>query len=619
MPRWLRLSLAWLLFAAMAQAQALPPGPDGKPLGQLGKQIEARFLYPAGKFFEYNTLFPVVIEYQNLTSQPQYFTLDWSLHIPIPQEYKTLLLEGKAKKRIPLLLPSREVSQMYSISVNKQNVSSGLQGNSQGRVTGLLSANSESLDYLRALQIEKNPYYNPSNQDQNEEYTVLTSLSQLNHEVFPQHWAELSALKVIVCYDLNALAFGNSQYRILERWVQQGGHLVVMSNGIPNEYKGTPIEALLPLTPNAVETRQGRISVTGPLKDDARIGLGSPEDPLLISRDVIDGKVHFVTSPLLDTNLLGKEKTQELWRVVFDDLGQTNSRRPLVFDYSTLNNIPELPRTGAGWVALFVLLYGIVVGPINLSILRKRDKMLQAFISVPLIAFFFAGGAYVLNRVVRPSTPVLRELGWLQIQADQQTGIAESELVHGTPTPETFTMSSGQNAFLDIAPNSYRSSSNKFGLYRVTPDGGLESEIDLGTWDIQRFVSLSVLSLDSPFSIKMVKGPSQVTITSPLAGDGVSATISYPEGNFSDPFELKSGTHTYDLVGDHHNPIDALIFDDQEAPGRRTLVDRVWNQATSDPSRGSLFVWTSQVNNSLDVDHEAIRRQDFLVTVEFER
>jgi hypothetical protein len=618
-PRWLSSILVSLLLLGVCGAQALPLGPDGKPLGRLGQHVEARFLYPVGKFFEYDTLFPVVLEYQNLTSVPQYFTLDWNLETPVPEGYRTLRLEAGAKKRIPFLLPAGEAGQLHNVQVNKQSLAGGLQSNSQTRSTGLLSAESESLDYLRSLQLEKNPYYNPTNQPDGEEYTTLSALSQMNHEVFPDHWGALGSLDFIVCYDLNALAFGARQYEALERWLQMGGQLVVITNGLPNEYKGTRLEKLLPLDPKTAITSEDRITVTGPLKEGSRVSVGTKDKPLLLTRDILRGRVHFVATPLLDTNLLGKEQTQSLWRVVFDAVDPTQNQANQVITYSILDSIPELPRTQAGWVALFVILYGIVVGPINLSVLRKRDKMLYAFVSVPLVAFFFAGSAYVVNRVLRPSTPVIRELGWFRGTSGQMEGPAEAEQVLFSPNATTFTMTSGESTVFELSRHTYRSQPHNFTLFNITPEGGLKSTIGLGTWDIQRFNSRSVLSLKSAILVEF-DSENTVTITSPLASDGESAVIALPDGTVSDAFVVNSGTHTYQLkMNSNSSPSSILTFDGKLYPGRDILLQQVWSQMQVKTTKGYLFFWSDGLKTPLEVDQGALHRHDYLVSVEFDQ
>ena len=617
---WLR-EKTWLLvlvvFVALPVA-AREIGPDGRPLGILGRDVEARFLYPAGKNFDYNCLFPIVLEYQNLSTSPQYMILKWPLDMEVPKSYKTIQLEPGAKKRLHFLLPPRSATNLYNLEVNGQNVNVGLQNNSQNPVTGLLAPKNDALDFLRGLQLEKNRYYNPSQSSDAEEYNTLQAVSSLNHEVFPTHWGALESLDVMICYDLNALNLGTEQLNAIKKWVIQGGELVIISNGIPNEYKGSPLEDILPLTPTGAERASETMVVVGTPNPEAKVVHQYWGKPLLLKRPVQSGQVYYLAAPLLDTNVLGKDETTNMWRSVFGSIvpGAQNSGP---FTYNVLDSMPELPRTEAVWVALFVIFYGIIVGPVNLTILRKKDKMLLSFVTVPAVAILFAGGAYTVNRVLRPSTPVLREIGWLQMPAESTTGVAAAEQILFSPSGRWFTVTSDSTTLFDTSRNHYRNR-HQFGLFEVTPELGLRSSLEMGTWDIQRFNSRSIMSLDSPFKGQWQEESKTVTITSPLNSHGQTAVICHPKFAVSEPFELKKGTNDYQITfKQNSSPSASLVFDDEQNPGRRDLVNQVWNNNSMDPKHIKLFFFTGELKTPLELEKSAKYRHDYLVTVAFKR
>ena len=620
MLRWLRQNICLLAVLAVLTlpAAAREIGPDGRPLGLLGRDVEARFLYPAGKNFDYNCLFPVVLEYQNLSSSPQYMVLKWPLDMEVSPSYKTVQLEPGAKKRLHFLLPPRSASNLFNVEVNAQNVNVGLQNNSQNPVTGLLAPKNDALDFLRGLQVEKNRYYNPSQSSDAEEYHTLQAVSTVNHEVFPTHWGALEALDVLICYDLNALNLGTEQLNAIKNWVIQGGELVIISNGIPNEYKGSPLEDILPLAPKGSHKASKTIMVVGAPTPDAQVVSSHEGQPLLLKRPEQSGQVFYLAAPLLDTNILGKDETTSLWRSIFGSVvskGQTGGP----FTYNVLDSMPELPRTEAVWVALFVILYGIIVGPVNLTILRKKDKMLLAFVTVPAVAILFAGGAYAINRILRPSTPVLREIGWLQLPAGSTTGVAAAEQILFSPSGRWFTFTSDSTTLFDTSRNHYRNR-HQFGLFEVTPELGLRSSLEMGTWDIQRFNSRSVLSLDSPFQGQWKEESKTVTITSPLNSQGKTAVVCHPKLAVSEPFELKKGTNDYQVSFlQSSSPATSIVFDDKENPGRRDLINQVWNNNSMDPNHIKLFFFTEELKTPLTLEESAKYRHDYLVTVAFKR
>jgi hypothetical protein len=606
---WLIGMVSLLLLTAITTAQTLG---GNKP--KLGREIDVRCLYPAGTHCDYGVLFPLVLEYHNKSLVPQEFELRWSLQLDIPREYKTLVLEPGAKKRIPFLLPPGAINQLYSLWVNDQNVPVGVTSNSQNRVAGLLTSDNDNLDYIRSMQLVKNPYYNPSNSDDGAEYNTPQSLSNLDEEVFPDHWAALEALNILVCYDLTALNLGDNQYQAIVNWVRQGGELVVVSNGLPTEYRGTPLEEILPLTPESIVTDQDRVRVQGILKSGANTLVGNPGEEIFVEKSVLNGRVFYLTVPLLGADMLGKDETEMLWRHVFDKQpNYTNSPH----SFMMMDSMPELPRTKAGWVALFVILYGIIVGPVNLSILRKKDKMLWSFVTVPVVAILFAGSAYVVNRFIRPSTPVLRELGYVAMQVEQKVGFAEAEQLLFSPHSQTFTISGDAGTFFEITGSGYGAFGNTrqdFGLYTQSPEGGLQSQLEMGTWDIQRFQARCNLELESSFVINPISNK-KIEIESPLRSDLEGATVYIPSQGASDSFTLEPGTNTYDLTFTQSGPAGAFQWDKVQYPGRKSLLRQL--HSTRAATTGKLYFWTQELETPLQIDQGTLDRHDYLVCVEF--
>lgn len=608
------LALVLLCHPALAQ--------NGPFLPQLGKDIEARFLYPTGQHFEHETLFPLVLEYKNISSLPQEFNLDWAVDTPVPKEYKRLILEPGATKRLPFLFPPRMANQLYNISLNDQSLSPNVQGRSQGQIVGMLVPKGDSLDFLHSMQLEKNPYYsNNNNSGQDEEYSTLQALSNLDAEVFPTHWGALRSLSYLVCYDLQSMSLSTRQYQALVKWVQQGGQLIVVSNGLPTEYNGTPLQDILPFEGKDVVSQDQYVRLTGSVREGAEVGFGENDAPILISRDLIKGKVHFFTVPATASDILGKDQTRTIWRGLLANVNN-NQHSGHAFTHSMLDDMPELPRAQAGWVALFVILYGIIVGPINLSLLRKKDKMLWSFVTVPVVAILFAGGAYVVNRVIRPSSPVLRELGWFHTVSGSSTGVIESEQLLFSPHGTTFVVQSDTTSLFDIHQTQYRSFSNsrQFGLYSLTPEGGLKAPLKMGTWDVQRFHAYAVSDLKGPIVASFNQEGKELTLNTPLPSQGATAILYHPVLGHSKAFQFESGSHTYDLDFSGNNRLD--YPKDEKNPGRQDLADNVNSLITNNQALKAdqtyLFFWTDELKTSLTLSSEGVLRHDFLISVEVE-
>jgi len=619
--KWIKIALLLAVLAGLGEpTQAQPEA----MLGKLGKNVEARFLFPAGRHFKYDVLYPLVLEYQNRSTLPQRFVLEWRMDTPVPSEYRDVVLEPGATKRLPFLFPAGMASQLYSVQVNEQNLTTDCRAaNAQYGVTGLLAPAGDKLAYIRSLKVEKNTYYTPGTNKKDEEYLAPQSIDELEGDLLPNHWGALQSLDFLICHDPTALALSDLQYEAMIRWVEHGGTLVLISNGLPNEYAATPLADILPIEPKSTETADRFLRIKGALKDNAEVAFGGEADPLAVRAPVGLGTVYYITAPLLETEILGKEETTALWRQIFQATNQ-NPQYGGPFNYRVLDHMPELPRTQAGWVALFVLVYGIIVGPVNLTILRRKDKMLWSFITVPLVAILFAGSAYVVNRLIRPSSPVLREIGMMDISAQTLVAPARSEQLLFNPHSQTYLFESSPNTYFEIHQSNYRAFSEprQFGLYEVTAGGGLKSDLEMGTWDIQRFNAATVFTLPSPFQIEEAQvsdKEGRVTITSPYASDGESAVISLKRNQNSDPFELKAGTHSYDLTFQKTSFTNLYNYDPKKIPGRETLLNSKLNSTPWQRERGFLLFFTDQIKTPITTNQKLVRRHDYLVTVEYER
>lgn len=630
-----RLILLGLLLFLPAIAQTQGPLAAGR--GVIGKHIEVRFLYPCGKNFQHEAVYPLVVEYHNISRTPQSFKLSWNITVPIPPEYEELTLEPGEKKRLPLIFPPRAVGSLYSMEVNGQSVNPALGSNAQNAIIGVLAPGEGAFDYLRSLQVEKSSYYNPADKNSGPEYGSPQAMSTLDADVFPEHWAELESLQVLVCHDLATLGLSNFQYEAIINWTRMGGHLVLVTNGVPTEYRGTPLQGVLPLEPKGVSTTNKLLRLTGELAPGALATDGGPKSPLVIRQSLGDGKITFLTSPLLETDLLGKKATESLWRSILAPPADSNSNpynynynynynSIRIFRYALLDKLPELPRARAGWIALYVILYGIIVGPVNLTLLRRKDKMLWSFITVPLVAAAFAGGAYLANSVIRPSSPVLRELGWVRFLKGQSFGISEAEQLFFSPDARSYPLSSSSRMVFDTYQNNYgvMSSPRQLEMLSVAADGGLKSHLGMGTWDIQRFNCRGVVGLEAAFELSFNKKDSTLTYQSPVGSSEESAFITVPGLGTSQLFTLKKGKQNIKLTFSSVPPSSVGSWDGEKFPGRQEVLNALANNAAGNPQtmksdRSYLYAWSDQVGTDFTVGTQSKRLQDTLLLVEFEK
>lgn len=631
--RWLRLFCFWLVVARAVAAMPAPP-----PAVKAGTDPEVRFLYPAGPIYKQDKVFPLVLELSNQGPEAKTYRGSWTLNVSMPEPLPSVELEPGEKRRFPLYFPRNEVAGAGTISLNGQPYSTELQPCPRASTTAVLSPQGEKFDYLRTLKLEVDPNVAVATPAEGEApaqppLVPLAAMSLLEPELLPEGWPMLSCLDVIIAYDTKSMALSKLQKAALISWVCQGGRLVLVSDGLPEEFRDTPFEAHLPMRPTGVITdaKAGLVQLVGEPTADSETLATHNERPLLLRKPLMRGQVFLLTAPLTSLGPLSVEKAEKLWKQVLPE-GPTDPSGHYNYNYrynyhnsplaNTLRDIPELPRAGPGWVALFLVVYALIVGPLNLSLLRRRDKMLWSFVTVPAIAMLFAGGAYVLNRTSRSSVPVLRELGLLQVKNGDRRGIGISEALFYSPAGGRYLIDCSPDAICHSTTYSY-SRKEPFGMYDLLPDGGMQAAITMGTWDIFTLGTESLIRLPAPLTGSYKNGT--LVVNSPFSTGADEAQLFHPEKGASATFALKGGSQSEKL--ELKDPTNYSKFDklgtpaDPDAhPGRLALLQNLNNQASNffKPGHTYLLFWTDQLVSPLEPKAPALHRGEFLVALELQ-
>ena len=632
---YLLLTLFLCLFSSVLQANEIVSLKNG---------VQVRPLFPAGNFYTEGMATPLVLELTNQTSKPQSVQLQWNGN---EKKVPTAPIEITAgsTKRLSMYLTNSEVQSLHQLKANNQRISLHYSHRVYTQWSlGVLSSEEDKFSYVRAYPLQHSEFYNSATQKNEAKAIPLSDVFELQSETFPEHWAALRALNVIVCHNLTELRLNQRQYRALVNWVRHGGHLVLSSNGLSNEYRNTPLKELIPLTDQTVDSSGSHLRIQGELSERAKITFGSMERPILISRTELLGAVHLATISLIDPKTLGEEENKKLWLSLAALItspsqnwahgghatgmasyyGAVPAQMPSPQNFAThqQNDLPELPRVRGSWLALFVLLYGILVGPVNLTILRKKDKMLWSFVTIPAIALLFAAGAYFLSAVFRPGKPVLRELGYLNIKAGERTGILRSDLLFFTPSKSTQHLV-GEQAGFHFGPGYYYSQNDRLIISELAPEGGFHYQMKMNSWDVQRLESIAIREFATPLSVQFDSVNKILSVESPIASEAKTAILFRPGFGSSEPFVLKKGAQTYPIVFPQ-TATGSLIIDDKEKnKDREQLQNIVESQITSkkynqDSEEMYLIFWSQDLAHSLEADKQTARPKAHLVNVSFQ-
>jgi hypothetical protein len=110
------------------------------------------------------------------------------------------------------------------------------------------------------------------------------------------------------------------------------------------------------------------------------------------------------------------------------------------FIVNALGNLPAVNLPSTDGLLLLVLLYVLVIGPVNYVILRRRDRREWAWVSMPLTIVIFAVGAYAVGSAGRGANVVVNELAVVSGAAGGESGIVQSYVGVFSPSRSQFTV-----------------------------------------------------------------------------------------------------------------------------------------------------------------------------------
>lgn len=238
----------------------------------------------------------------------------------------------------------------------------------------------------------------------------------------------LSTLDGMVVAEQQWNELSGAQQTAIQNWVADGGTLIVVTtatNGLPEALK--PAASSNPVTiggarfASSLGYEQAAPDLAGvnlTPSDGSHVIASDQAQPILVQRSVLEGKVIASAIDVTDQSLLGWRGVGALWeRMVQRSAASpwsgpfetTNSLRDgMAIGY--LNNLSSLDLPPLRTLLILLGIYILLAGPINYVILRWRDRMAWAWITIPLLTAIFAVLAYGIGARQRGTDIIINEL-----------------------------------------------------------------------------------------------------------------------------------------------------------------------------------------------------------------
>jgi hypothetical protein len=327
-----------------------------------------------------------------------------------------------ARKQIPLAISSTDSQRSATVSIVAN-------GNELARTVvrlapvpveqmliGVISSDANMLNTLSLISTPNN---------------TNAVVTRLDPTQLPSDAMLLTGLDVIFIHDLQTDQLAPEQLAALELWTRLGGQLVV-GGGIHAEATTAALAAWLPvevgpLRSDVATDSLGRLARRNDLATSVptltantvtlRPGARNLDDAGLISSgDFGAGQVYFAAFDLEALRPWAGEAN--LWeRVVRPDarmiVGQSFRWRSENLLRDTLQ-LPALRLPSIGVLALLVLGYIVVIGPLNFLLLRRLRRVELAWITTPALVALFLALTYGSSFVLRGNQPQLTQLAIVQ-------------------------------------------------------------------------------------------------------------------------------------------------------------------------------------------------------------
>jgi len=358
-----------------------------------------------------------------------------SLHGDNDLYARPVLLPSQSRKAFSIYIPSPGLSGRWEVQLVADGETLASQTvvvrrvGEEDRFYGAVGSNPSALNFLNDIA--------PAGGE--------AVVAHLSLEALPPNPLGWEGLDVLVLNDVDTTGLSPQQRQALETWVVHGGHLIV-GGGAGAARTAAGIADLLPVAvvgTQAVDSlwalgeRWDVPVATGPF---ALAETTLQEGETLIEQDGLillarrtygAGAVDFVAFDAGLNPFTNWKDHARLWEYIAGT-GTTGLWRQTVGNehsaHDAINAIPGLELPSTLQILAFMLLYTLLVGPVNYLVLRKLDRRELAWVTIPVLIAGFTACAYLTGFQIRGGKPIVHSLALVHVPDGADTGRA-SELV----------------------------------------------------------------------------------------------------------------------------------------------------------------------------------------------
>lgn len=264
----------------------------------------------------------------------------------------------------------------------------------------------------------------------------------LNIAQLPEKAIALNSLDAIILNDVDTSQLSAEQKQALRDWVQNGGRLIIGGGpGLEKTITGLP-EELVSFSPGSVSEMETlpelsafadneEILVNGPflvnqITASSGVELVSQNEQSLVHEWPFgNGQINLIALDLTESPFNAWSGTTHFWQNILSngtsypmwmppDISQRQMRANSM--YYPLSSQPSLALPSVRSLGILLIIYILLIGPVNYLILRWRKKLHLAWITIPALTAVFAAGAFGLAYLLRGNDIVINNISIINLQ-----------------------------------------------------------------------------------------------------------------------------------------------------------------------------------------------------------
>ncbi|WP_432409515.1 hypothetical protein [Wukongibacter sp. M2B1] len=301
---------------------------------------------------------------------------------------------------------------------------------------GVFSENTDSLRYLGKT------YSKVSQNNGGSSYFKILEID----EYVPENYKALEMFSNIVINNFDSEKLNSGQKEALKKWVESGGLLLIGTGsnyqktlkGLDDEINFLNVKGTEALNASPLSNEVPLVLLNADLESGEKLVINGEETLPIYHKEIGNGHV-VITSFDLGVSPFGSwDKNDEFMNEVINkyfngkssELTSMNMKRNYFHRFSNIvSYLPYNLLPSIKTILIILILFILLVGPINYFILKKLDKREFLWLTIPLIVVLFSGSIYVLGFKTRLREPIVNNVSVMTI--DNKTNTAKVSVKSG--------------------------------------------------------------------------------------------------------------------------------------------------------------------------------------------